>query len=87
MKKYLLLLLSVVLLAASCTENERARSFGGTQEITLTSGKRVVNVTWKETDLWVLTKEDTTTKPSIYHFVEKSTYGVWNGEIIIKEVK
>ena len=68
-----------------CTENTRARVYGGTQTIELEPGKRLVNVTWKEgSDLWILTKEDTT-KPTTYQFQEKSNMGVWEGSVIIKE--
>lgn len=68
-----------------CTENTRARVYGGTQTIELEPGKRLVNVTWKEgSDLWILTKVDTT-KPTTYQFQEKSNMGVWEGKVIIKE--
>lgn len=84
MKKILVGLLGIVMLA-SCTENTRARVYGGTQTIELEPGKRLVNVTWKEgSDLWILTKVDTT-KPTTYQFQEKSNMGVWEGSVIIKE--
>jgi hypothetical protein len=69
-----------------CTENTRARVYGGSQTVTLPAGKRLVNVTWKTgSDLWILTKDDTTTKAGTYHFGEKSQFGIWEGEVIIKE--
>ena len=84
MKKVLLGLLGITMLV-SCTENTRARVWGGTQTIQLEEGVRLVNVTWKEgSDLWILTKIDTT-KPTTYQFQEKSNMGVWEGSVIIKE--
>ena len=77
-----LLVLSVALF--SCTSNERARNFGGTEHINLNKGERLVNVTWKQDDLWILTKQDSN-KPSTYTFKEKSSYGVMEGQIIITE--
>ena len=87
MKKILLGLFGIMLLA-SCTENNRARVWGGTETIQLEEGVRLVNVTWKgekgATDLWMLTKKDTT-KPSTYYFKEKSSFGVMEGQVIIIE--
>jgi hypothetical protein len=68
----------------SCTKNEMARNYGGSMDITLQPHQRVQNVTWKETDLWILTKEDTT-PPTTYKFEEKSTYGIMEGTINIIE--
>lgn len=76
----LVLTLSLV----GCTDNDRARNYGGTSTINLKPGARVVNVTWKDVDLWILTKQDTT-KPTSYSFKEKSSLGILEGEIIINE--
>lgn len=68
-----------------CTENTRARNWGGTETITLEKGTRVITVTWKDgADLWILTKKDTT-KPSTYEFTEKSNIGMLQGKVIISE--
>ena len=85
MKKLFILAIAAISLA-SCTENQRARSFGGTEVIDLESGTRVVNVTWKGKDasLWILTKKDTT-KATTYYFTEKSGFGVMEGQVIINE--
>lgn len=82
--KQLIALLALVVTLFSCTANERARNLGGTEHVTLDKGERLVNVTWKQDDLWILTKQDNT-KPSIYSFKEKSSYGIMEGEIIITE--
>jgi uncharacterized lipoprotein YehR (DUF1307 family) len=80
----ILMLVVIILLLSSCTDNQRTRSFGGVETVELKSGERLVNVTWKQDDLWVLTKQDTT-RPSTYTFQEKSSYGVLEGTIVIKE--
>ena len=82
--KQLIALLALVVTLFSCTANERARNLGGTEHVTLDKGERLVNVTWKRDDLWILTKQDNT-KPSTYSFKEKSSYGIMEGEIIITE--
>lgn len=88
MKKALLGIFAITLLA-SCTENSKARMWGGTETIQLEPGKRLVNITWKSSDktgadLWILTKQDTT-KPSTYMFEEKSSFGIMEGKVIIIE--
>jgi len=82
MKKILTLILLITLFG--CTENERARNYGGTQTIILDKDIRLVNATWKGTDLWIITKKDTSS-PSTYYFKEKSTWGLQEGQIIIIE--
>lgn len=86
MKKVLLGLL-VITTIASCTQNNNARLWGGEETIHLETGERLINVAWKgkyDSDLWILTKQDTT-KPTTYSFKEKSNFGVMNGEVIIIE--
>lgn len=84
MKKLFILLFVVTLL--SCTENIRTKSFGGSAELILAPGRQLVNVTWKEADLWVLTTYRPSTQlPKIYEFKESSNFGVWEGTYIIKE--
>ncbi len=85
MKKLFIIAIAAISLV-SCTENQRARSFGGTEVINLEAGTRVVNVTWKGKDasLWILTKKDTT-KATTYYFTEKSGFGVMEGQVIINE--
>lgn len=77
-------LTAILLLAAalsSCTDNQRARKFGGKEEISLKPNEKLINITWKESNMWVLT-EDTTTH--IKYFRESSSWGIWQGEIVIK---
>ena len=84
MKKTLFLILSVVLLS-SCTDNQRARKFGGTERIELDPNQRLVNITWKEDQLWILTNENSQTPPSTYKFQEKSSWGVVEGTVVVVE--
>lgn len=85
MKKLFITSIGTILLV-SCTENQVARSFGGTEVINLDAGIRVVNVTWKDEDasLWILSKKDTT-KASTYYFTQKSGFGLIEGQVIINE--
>jgi hypothetical protein len=79
MKKVLIVL--GLFLAVSCTDNSRARSWGGTEEITLPENEVLLTVTWKGDQMWVLT-QDTLTKTN--HFREHSSWGVVEGEVVLK---
>lgn len=79
--KKILLIFSIALISISCTDNQIARTFGGTEEYKLQKNHKLIMCTWKEADLWVLTVDTTT---GISYFNEKSTYGVLEGSIIFK---
>lgn len=84
-------ILFVLLIAAasfSCTENVRAKRYGGTQEIKIEAGKHLVQATWKDNQLWYLTTSmDSGYTPKTYTFHEKSSFGVWEGNVIFQESK
>lgn len=84
--KNIILIITLVIGLSGCTDNERARSFGGTETVNLPKGQRLVNATWKETDLWYLTEPmPTGYVPQTKTFHEKSTYGAWEGTVIFHE--
>lgn len=83
MKKVLVILGLIAL--TSCTEQNMAKSWGGTAHIDLEPGERLVNVTWKETSLWYLTKQDPNQAPTTYQFKEQSSWNIKSGVVIIKE--
>jgi len=86
---YALSVLTLAFFATSCTENKRAKSYGGTQTINLPAKTKLVNVTWKEgSSMWILTRpmrEDET--PETLTFTEKSGFGLVEGKVIINESK
>ena len=78
----IMMVTGIVLLAvASCTDNERARRFGGTEEVTLKPNEIVLNVTWKQNEMWICTQDTTT---GVTYFREKSSWGVMEGTVILK---
>lgn len=83
-----LIILFVALFLNSCTENARAKNFGGKIEIHLPKNKRLINTTWKGNELWYLYEEmPLDYDPQIKVFKEKSSYGTLEGTIIFKESK
>ena len=85
--RHIIALLTILILAAGCTSNQRAQNLGGTQTITLPPGKQLVNITWKANgSLWLLTKERPRDHaPAFYEFKEDSSWGILEGTVLIKE--
>ena len=83
--------IAIVLAAAfltSCTQNEMAKNFGGSMTINLPANQKLVNVTWKDNEVWYLArpmKADET--PETWTFQEKSSYGIQEGTITLVESK
>lgn len=78
----LLTSLIAILLLSSCTENTRAKSFGGTMTVELPPQTKLVTATWKETELWYLyrpMRQGETPETSI--FQENSSFGMWEGTV------
>jgi hypothetical protein len=87
MKKVFLAIMMGVMVT-SCTENERVKAWGGEGTINLPKGKKLVNVTWKETQIWYLTRNmDSNDVAETYEFHEESSYGVIEGTYKIIETK
>jgi hypothetical protein len=80
MKKILVLLFSIGSLV-SCTENQRSRRWGGTEEISLKPNEVVLNVTWKQDEMWICTQDTIT---GVTYFREKSNWGVLEGTVVLK---
>lgn len=86
MKKLLILLLFIT--SVSCTDNARARRFGGTETIELPKGEKLIMATWKENGLWYLTEPmDSDYDPKTKTFKEKSSLGVMEGTVTFIELK
>ena len=80
------LLAGVGSLVTGCSENTRARMYGGTMEVKLPPGTKLVNATWKEDNFWYLTRPRRTNEPvETHHFQEKSVHGVQEGTVIFHE--
>jgi hypothetical protein len=86
--KKLFLAIGVIVMFGSCTENSRVKSFGGEGTINLPKGRKLVNVTWKETQVWYLTRPmNSTDVAETYQFHEESSWGMVEGTYNIVETK
>jgi len=88
MKKIIVLMALVIIVLTGCTENTRVRKWGGTATTDLPKGQKLVTVTWKESNLWVLTRPMQTNEVAeTFTFQEKSTFGMMEGKVIFQEQK
>lgn len=87
-KLFLLLFFGAGMLAgaASCTSNTRAKKWGGSHVVELPMGRKLVNATWKDSNLWYLTRAAKPGEtPEELKFTEDSNFGILEGTIIFKE--
>ena len=83
MKNKIITLITIfsIIFLTSCTENSRARLYGGKTTIQLESNQVFKNITWKKDDMWILYKDTITNN---YIFSEYSSFGILEGEVIIE---
>ena len=86
MKK--ILAVCLILMCVGCTANQRAKNFGGSATEVLPQGQKLIEATWKNDDLWVLTRPMREGEVAEeYKFKAHSSFGILEGEVIFKEVK
>jgi hypothetical protein len=86
--KKMFLAIGVIAMLGSCTENSRVKNWGGEGTLTLPANQKLVNVTWKESQIWYLTRPmDSSDVAQTYQFHEESSWGVMEGTYTIVEVK
>lgn len=84
----MLIIAALSLLVVSCTDNSRVKNWGGSATLTLPQGRKLVNVTWKESELWYLTKPMAANDTAeTYYFQEESSWGMVEGTYTIIEQK
>lgn len=86
MTKYVFCLFVLLGFIQGCTDNQAARSWGGETTVNLPRGQHLVLVTWKEEDLWYLTRPlHDDEEPETYTFHEQSSWGVLEGTVHLVE--
>ncbi len=71
---------------SSCTENERAKSFGGTATVDLPPKTKFVGATWKESQLWYSYRPARPGEaPETTVLQEQSNYGIMEGRVEFNE--
>lgn len=88
MKKVFILVVAIAIIFSivSCTKQERVRTFGGTMEIKIEPGQKLIMATWKECDLFYLTEPmEPDYQPKRKTFKESSSFGVIESTIVFVE--
>lgn len=58
--KRVIFAIALLFILSSCTDNEMARRYGGTETITLLPNEKFINVTWKQDDIWIIVQDTVT---------------------------
>lgn len=67
-------------------DNFLTKNGGGNITKTLPAGRKLVNVSWKDSDLWILTRPMVEgEKPETYLYSESSLLGIAEGSVTIIE--
>lgn len=78
----------IVASLSACTDNKKSKTFGGTQTVKLEKGQKFINATWKESNLWILTRGRHENEPvESFIFKEKSSFGLIEGKVVFEEQK
>lgn len=86
MKTIKVILLLFVLVSITGCEQIASRDFGCDMTITLKPGVKLIEVTWKESNLWYLIEPmDSDYVPKTKVFKESSVLGVLNGTVTFIE--
>lgn len=82
----LLIILVVIGMFTGCTSQQMARNYGGSETIELDPGVKLENITWKDNDLWILTRPMYEGETAETHtFGESSSFGIFEGTITVVE--
>ena len=85
MKRIIYLLVAAVAICLTGC-NEIAKNYGGSLTVNLDKDQKLVNCSWKEDSLWILTRprrEGET--PETYKYFEKSNMSIVEGSVTIVE--
>lgn len=87
-KKILSVILIIILVISLCGCQAAARNLGGDVTIELEPNQKLEMITWKNSDLWYLTRPMTANDVAETHiFQESSIFGVVEGTVTIIESK
>ena len=88
MKPILLAAAFAVFALTSCTENSRAKAWGGTATVDLAPNTKLVGATWKDAELWYLTRPMRAGEVAeTSSLIEQSNFGLMEGKVVFKETK
>lgn len=91
MKKKIVILLaglSLCFCLSGCTEQSMTREFGGEMTLELPANQKLEEITWKDDNLWYLTRPMREDEEAETHtFQQSSSWGVFEGTVTVIEKK
>lgn len=85
MKKVIAIILVALMLTGCQTAT---KDLGGEMTVELNPGQKLEEITWKDANLWILTRPFREgEEPETHKFQEDSEWGVWEGTVTIIESK
>ena len=86
--KKIMFALTLGFILMGCTSNTRARHWGGTMTINLPAGQELMEATWKDNNLYYLTRPMAPDYvPVTKTFPEDSRFGVIEGTVLFVETR
>ena len=87
MKKLILIIVALICMC-SCTKQIRTRQFGGEMTINLPAGQELMMVTWKDSELFYLTRPMSDDYiPVKKTFQESSSWGIMESTVYFIETR
>lgn len=84
----LLLIICIFFISRLTSEQSVTKNWGGSMNIELEPNQKLIEVTWKDDSLWLLTKDmQEQDIAENYRFQEKDVTGILEGTVFIKEKK
>lgn len=84
--KFVVAIAMLGIMLMGCTEQTMTKEFGGSMKVVLPAGEKLEEVTWKDNNLWYLTRPMRDDEVAETHtFQEYSEYHVWEGTVVIEE--
>lgn len=88
MKKFVFIITAAILLCIGCTKYVRTRQWGGEMTINLPAGQELMEVTWKDNDLFYLTRPMAPDYvPVTKTFQESASWGILESTVYFVEHK
>ena len=84
----MVIVIGMLLIGLSGCSNWRAKQAGGSMTINLPKNTKLITATWKDADLWYLTREMRVGEtPEQFTLKEESNLGLVSGTVIFAESK
>lgn len=82
----IILIIAIIVILFSCNEQNLTKNWGGEMTINLKPGQKLELVTWKDNELWILTRPMEEDEKAVkWTYAEDSEFGILEGTIYIQE--